>query len=426
MSKNIRNLVVVFVALLTFQQIAAASDPLNPPYLNEMPCAARVFAQTAGTDDRDTAGRQAATFWQLLTMISEMGDPARQTRQQFTPDELRIANEYFCAYISIVRPIFKTISTPEEKQKWADLQECRFDRTFHDGLLQIYFSPDLQAQLDKVDAAARASGGVEAVTDGLVKVLSAPDISYLARMPSAEQVMKDLTIKDPHFTVARQAKAMLFLCEIIDDMAGARSEYGLLSPKETQLEQSYSDAYKKIDDSMASPGERLAFLHMTLMLENDRFFYGLMGHYFPPDFVAEFKRNRPAHFAVISGLDAPDGGRNPLAGQDVFLLKDSLDDALSKAGIGPPAGMTAGAAMLLARINKTPDIQKMTDAMTADCVDIIATDSDGSGQFSGVRPGTYYLVSSISNPRMVWSLKIDLHAGPNDVTLDEKNAETVK
>ena len=74
--------------------------------------------------------------------------------------------------------------------------------------------------------------------------------------------------------------------------------------------------------------------------------------------------------------------------------------------------------------SRTPDCQKVLDAIKADAASAARSDANGSATFPGVQPGTYYLMisSRYNNQNLVWGQPVQLKAGPNSVTLDQRNA----
>jgi hypothetical protein len=74
--------------------------------------------------------------------------------------------------------------------------------------------------------------------------------------------------------------------------------------------------------------------------------------------------------------------------------------------------------------NRTPDCQKIMDAIKASAASAVRADANGSGTFPGVQPGTYYLMisSRYNNQSLVWGQPVQLKAGANSMTLDQRNA----
>jgi hypothetical protein len=128
-----------------------------------------------------------------------------------------------------------------------------------------------------------------------------------------------------------------------------------------------------------------------------------------------------ATLAVVSGFS---GAPNPLAGRPYVLLRDSYADALAKGGVSVPAGVSAYKYVGTVCGARTPDCQKISDAVKANAASAVRGDANGAGTFPGVPPGTYYLMISAryNNQSLVWGQAVQLKAGPNSVRLDQSNA----
>lgn len=131
-----------------------------------------------------------------------------------------------------------------------------------------------------------------------------------------------------------------------------------------------------------------------------------------------------AVLTVVSGFPAQPGILNPLAGRPYVLLRDDYDTALKKGGIAIPAGMTGPKFMASLCGTRTPECQKALAAITSDAASAIRADVTGKAAFPGVPPGSYYLMISTqyNKQNLSWGFKVDLHAGTNTVTLDQRNA----
>jgi hypothetical protein len=131
-----------------------------------------------------------------------------------------------------------------------------------------------------------------------------------------------------------------------------------------------------------------------------------------------------ATLSIVSGFVAQPGTPGPLAGHPYILLRSSYGDALAQGGVSVPAGMSpykyAGAACG----NRTPDCAKVSDAIKASAASAVRADANGNGTLPGVPPGTYYLMISAryNNQPLVWGQAVQLKAGANSITLDQRNA----
>jgi hypothetical protein len=131
-----------------------------------------------------------------------------------------------------------------------------------------------------------------------------------------------------------------------------------------------------------------------------------------------------ATLSIVSGFPAQPGAPNPLAGRPYVLLRDSYPNALARVGVSVPPGMSAYKYAGTACAGRTPDCQKIGDAIKANAASAVRADATGAGTFPGVAPGSYYLMISTryNNQSLVWGQAVQLKPGPNSVTLDRSNA----
>jgi hypothetical protein len=63
-------------------------------------------------------------------------------------------------------------------------------------------------------------------------------------------------------------------------------------------------------------------------------------------------------------------------------------------------------------------------AINSDAAAAVRADANGNGTFSGVAPGTYYLMISTryDNRTLLWNQAVQLKPGANAVVLDPRNA----
>jgi hypothetical protein len=128
-----------------------------------------------------------------------------------------------------------------------------------------------------------------------------------------------------------------------------------------------------------------------------------------------------ATLSIVSGLP---GAPNALAGRPYVLLRDNLANVLAQAGVSVPDGVSPFKYVGMACGNRTPDCQKINDAIKGSAASAVRADANGNGTFPGVPPGTYYLMISarFNNQSLVWGQAVQLKAGSNSVTLDRNNA----
>jgi hypothetical protein len=128
-----------------------------------------------------------------------------------------------------------------------------------------------------------------------------------------------------------------------------------------------------------------------------------------------------ATLSILSGLP---GVPNPLAGRPYVLLRDSYGNVLAQGGVSVPQGVSPYKYAGTACGNRTPDCQKINNAIKASAASAVRADANGRASFPGVPPGTYYLMISVryNNQSLVWEQAVPLKAGSNSVTLDQTNA----
>lgn len=134
-----------------------------------------------------------------------------------------------------------------------------------------------------------------------------------------------------------------------------------------------------------------------------------------------------AILAINSGLPAQTGAQNPLAGHPYLLLRDSYANALAKGGVAVPSTVSPYKYVGTACASRTPDCQKIMDAIKAVTASAVRADAQGTGTLPGVVPGTYYLMISTryNNQALIWGQAVQLKPGPNAVTLDRSNATLI-
>jgi hypothetical protein len=135
-----------------------------------------------------------------------------------------------------------------------------------------------------------------------------------------------------------------------------------------------------------------------------------------------------AILSVIPGLPAQPGAPNPLAGRPYVLLRSSYGNAIARGGVTVPPGLSPYVYAGTACGNRTPDCQRIRDAINADAASAVRADANGRGTFPGVLPGVYYLMISAryNNETLAWGQAVQVKSGPNSVTLDLRNATSIK
>jgi hypothetical protein len=131
-----------------------------------------------------------------------------------------------------------------------------------------------------------------------------------------------------------------------------------------------------------------------------------------------------AILSIVSGFSAQPGVPNPLSGRPYVLLRDSYANALAKAGITVPPGMSPYLFVANVCVTRTPDCQNVMNIVQGIAASSVRADASGAGTFPGVPSGTYYLMISTryNNQPLVWGQAVQLHSGTNSITLDQRNA----
>jgi hypothetical protein len=131
-----------------------------------------------------------------------------------------------------------------------------------------------------------------------------------------------------------------------------------------------------------------------------------------------------ATLSIVSGFPTQAGTPNPLAGRPYVLLHDSYANALAKGGVAVPPGMSPYKYVGTTCVSRTPDCQKIMDAVKANAASAVRADANGSGTFPGVAPGSYYLMitTRYNNQSLAWGQAVELKPGANSLRLDQSNA----
>jgi type IV secretion system protein VirD4 len=123
---------------------SAGAQPLNPAYLREMPPPERILSEIRAVDPDEQAARQMGAFLQLNKIIDVMSE-GRWTRNQLTPDELRIKQQYRSA----VSQVQKAQGIPDARLE-PTLRGYDLSPELRDDLLNRYFSPAFRTQYSRI------------------------------------------------------------------------------------------------------------------------------------------------------------------------------------------------------------------------------------------------------------------------------------
>jgi hypothetical protein len=77
---------------------------------------------------------------------------------------------------------------------------------------------------------------------------------------------------------------------------------------------------------------------------------------------------------------------------------------------------------------RTPDCQKVLQAIGADAAVAMRADANGKAMLPGVPPGKYYLMISTqyNKQTLTWGFAVELKGGANSIALDQANATVLK
>lgn len=106
--------------------LATAAHATDPPYLEQLPSAARVLADYEGADRGDTLARQEAALNQLSKAVELM----QQAREYCcaTPDETRVRSEYAAAASTVHAEALATYSSANPDNRWNPWAKSPRDR----------------------------------------------------------------------------------------------------------------------------------------------------------------------------------------------------------------------------------------------------------------------------------------------------------
>ena len=98
------------ILLVTFS-IPVTAQTTNPRWISEMPAPERILREIKGKDAADSAERQMGAFKHLMEIIDSMayGLEHRFMPNKATPDEIRIKDLYWKAYLIVVKQSFEDI-----------------------------------------------------------------------------------------------------------------------------------------------------------------------------------------------------------------------------------------------------------------------------------------------------------------------------
>ena len=129
--------------------------------------------------------------------------------------------------------------------------------------------------------------------------------------------------------------------------------------------------------------------------------------------------------AFSVGAPSPD---NNVAGRTLWVLKQDAQVALIKGGLKSTPYASVLQNWMRACAERTPDCEKGARALNTYSVGYIKTDANGHAQTPTLPVGRYWVLSDakVGNKRLMWHELVDLKAGNQSLTLDQRNAMPVE
>ena len=126
-------------------------------------------------------------------------------------------------------------------------------------------------------------------------------------------------------------------------------------------------------------------------------------------------------------VGAPSADNN-VAGRTLWLLKQDAQVALIRGGLKSTPYASVLQTWMRACSERTPDCEKGVRALNAYSVGYIKTDANGHALTPTLPAGRYWVLSDakVGNKRLMWHELVDVKAGTQSVTLDQRNAKPVE
>ena len=136
----------------------------------------------------------------------------------------------------------------------------------------------------------------------------------------------------------------------------------------------------------------------------------------------------PGALAVAAGFAAPGGAFQPLVGGAFFVLKESADVVLARGGVRALPNASPLKIWAIACGTEQPACGQGMMQIVKNSVGVMKTNSAGKAQLVGLPSGTYYLFGAnvLNAQPLIWNVKTDLGSGTGSVTLDQRNAVSMK
>ena len=131
-----------------------------------------------------------------------------------------------------------------------------------------------------------------------------------------------------------------------------------------------------------------------------------------------------AALLLAAGFAVPGGALQPVVGANFFVLKESADVILAKAGFTGSLGNSPLKAWTMACASGERNCGQGMMQIVKSSVGVMKTDSGGKAQLPSLPHGTYYVfgLNKVNAEAILWHVKTDLGPGAQPVRLDQRNA----
>jgi hypothetical protein len=137
-----------------------------------------------------------------------------------------------------------------------------------------------------------------------------------------------------------------------------------------------------------------------------------------------FDPTTSAALSLAAGFAAPGGAYQPVVGGNFFVLNESADVILAKAGFTGSPGNSPLKAWTMACASGEPNCGQGMMQIVKSSIGVMKTDSGGKAQLPSLPSGTYYVfgLNKVNAEAILWHVKTDLGPGAQPVRLDQRNA----
>ena len=132
----------------------------------------------------------------------------------------------------------------------------------------------------------------------------------------------------------------------------------------------------------------------------------------------------PSAGGVLAFSVGAPSAENKVAGRKLWVLKQDPQFALIKGGIKSTPYASVLQNWMRSCATQAPECEKGTRALQAVTVGIATTDANGRAQTATLPVGRYWVLSdaTVGNRRVMWHELVDVKAGNQSLTLDQRNA----